>query len=167
MQIGVGVGRVLVLAFACACESAARGPALPAAPAISGADGGQVQAPLTLNDLAWTPGAHVAQNFVPGNCCVARDEPGCEVERVQACVCEFRPSCCQSAWTEGCTELVSSKHCASCGGRGLAGPECGTSACNESWCGSEYENQCPDAWALDPGCDCGCQFEDPKCQEPR
>jgi hypothetical protein len=174
MRRGAGVSWFLALALAWACESRSKGTSGEAVAVNESEEqlpgehhSGEEAVPLTLDELAWTPGAHATQNFVPGNCCVAREEPGCEVARVQVCVCAIDPSCCELAWTEKCAGLVSASHCASCGGRGLAGPDCGTSACSESWCGSRYENQCPEAWALDSGCDCGCQFEDPVCMEAR
>lgn len=38
------------------------------------------------------------------------------------------------------------------------GPEC-----QFCWIGTDQENACPDVYALDGSCDCGCQFVDPEC----
>jgi hypothetical protein len=98
-----------------------------------------------------------------GNCCTQRDEPGCELESVQACVCQAAPDCCQGAWNETCVKAVSWWLCGTCGGRGEQGPECGTSVCDEDWCGSQYQDNCPAEWQDNAVCDCGCQFEDRAC----
>ena len=35
--------------------------------------------------------------------------------------------------------------------------------CDWCWCGTEFENNCPNEWFLDADCDCGCQFCDAGC----
>lgn len=35
--------------------------------------------------------------------------------------------------------------------------------CDQCWCGTQFENNCPLAWFYDDECDCGCQFCDAWC----
>lgn len=38
--------------------------------------------------------------------------------------------------------------------------------CNWCWVGTSFENNCPQVWhGTNDGCDCGCQWVDPDCQE--
>ncbi len=47
------------------------------------------------------------------NCCVGRDEPGCEIPSCEACVCDLDSFCCDDFWDGGCAEeLALSAECA-------------------------------------------------------
>ena len=49
-----------------------------------------------------------------GNCCVPRNEPGCEVPEIEACVCENDPFCCGVYWDVLCVGDAITKCGAKC-----------------------------------------------------
>lgn len=48
-----------------------------------------------------------------GDCCAAHDNPGCDDDMIEACVCEMDLACCTEGWDDLCVEQVSGR-CGSC-----------------------------------------------------
>lgn len=54
---------------------------------------------------------------VPTDCCEAREEPGCNQDVCEACVCNVDPFCCDELWDEGCLAIATGDCPAECGCR--------------------------------------------------
>merc|ERR1711918_281030 len=52
-------------------------------------------------------------------CCVTHKGPSCISSAISACVCKFRPQCCQKSWDVVCVDSVMSLGCASCSAASL------------------------------------------------
>lgn len=50
----------------------------------------------------------------PTDCCTASPEPGCNEPDIEACVCALDNFCCDTAWDQQCTGLVSEGGCGMC-----------------------------------------------------
>ena len=59
-----------------------------------------------------------------GDCCEVHEEPGCEVDEIEACVCEEDGFCCDDTWDAICTVLVVTQGCGNCPGIGGGGDCC-------------------------------------------
>lgn len=92
--------------------TASAGPAGPVGPmeGSSGAlpddgpDNGEAGA-----DAGWSAGAQDSTGSAPppaADCCVTSDEPGCPDAAVEACVCDLRPTCCNTSWNLQCTGMA-------------------------------------------------------------
>lgn len=100
------------------------------------------------------------------DCCLGREEPGCEVSTCESCVCGVDSSCCDDIWDGTCTDIASNPdECGSscpCGGEATptptpiptpggdccsphAGRECDDSACQACVCDID-PNCCTGAW---------------------
>ena len=78
-----------------------------------------------------------------GDCCLSHDGPGCSDLTMAACICQVRPDCCVTGWTEECVALAESGQCG----------ECPVPACGDGWCnGDETCSDCPRDCGYCPGC---------------
>ena len=68
----------------------------------------------------------------PGTCCEVHEGPGCEVPTVQACVCEYDPTCCQSGWDDQCVADVFLFGCGMCPGRSSCCVADGAPGCSQA-----------------------------------
>ena len=48
------------------------------------------------------------------SCCTADDGPGCSVGRIEQCVCDDDPYCCNTAWDATCVGKITSLGCGTC-----------------------------------------------------
>ena len=70
----------------------------------------------------------------PVDCCVASPEPGCGDPEIEACVCALDEFCCDTAWDQQCTGLMSEGGCGMCTypqGTGDCCVENGTAGCDD------------------------------------
>ncbi|MBM4345865.1 MAG: hypothetical protein FJ100_21035 [Deltaproteobacteria bacterium] len=78
-------------------------------------------------------------NSCPADCgpcigsdgCKPTDQPGCGGCGCEACVCKADPSCCTSAWDDGCVEM-----CKKCGAK------CGVAVCGDGLCDAQSGETC-------------------------
>jgi hypothetical protein len=46
-----------------------------------------------------------------GSCCSQQSTPGCGNPNLELCVCQKDPTCCTTAWGQGCVLIVQQKYC--------------------------------------------------------
>ncbi len=51
-----------------------------------------------------------------GNCCTERDQPGCDQQLIEQCVCGADDYCCNGTWDGVCVAQVETEGCAECSG---------------------------------------------------
>lgn len=62
-------------------------------------------------------------------CCEATEQPGCDDDALQACVCALDPYCCETAWDETCVSIATYSDCAGpCAAPTVAPADCCTPA---------------------------------------
>jgi len=49
-----------------------------------------------------------------GPCCEPHDNPGCDDDAVEACVCNQDIECCTQAWDQLCVDAVEQESCGRC-----------------------------------------------------
>lgn len=115
------------------------------------------EADASCCDEGWGPhcvalveSASCGQCGPPGDCCDARDDPGCEVPTLQACVCDVDPSCCQSAWDPQCVADVYLFGCGLCPGASSCCVADGAPGCTEpdiqQCVCAEHPRCCAEGW---------------------
>lgn len=86
----------------------------------------------------------------PGDCCDARDMPGCEVPSLEACVCDADPVCCNEAWDPQCVADVYLLGCGLCPGASNCCVADGAPGCTEpdiqQCVCAEHPDCCAEAW---------------------
>jgi hypothetical protein len=73
-----------------------------------------------------------------GDCCEAKQTPGCDEAAVQNCVCAQDSYCCDVKWDSICAGEVTSLGCGSC----EAGPKCGNGKCEAAESCTTCEQDC-------------------------
>ncbi len=49
-----------------------------------------------------------------GDCCEAHDNPGCDDDEIEACVCAMDIACCNAEWDQICVDQVAELRCGMC-----------------------------------------------------
>jgi hypothetical protein len=94
-----------------------------------------------------------------GNCCIAKQTPGCSTAAIESCVCALDTYCCDGAWDNICVDLATTD-CGACGV--IVEPDsscagiCGDQAPSGCWCddlcvenGDCCEDACPECGVCD------------------
>jgi len=61
---------------------------------------------------------------VPNDCCEMREEPGCNQDGCEACVCNVDPFCCDELWDGGCLAIATGDCPEACGCRPSCPGDC-------------------------------------------